>query len=179
MKTKNAYQWLSEHERAFLDLKQQLSSPPTLQNFDPARDTELDTDASRINGLGFILRQKHGDEWKVITCGSRFITDTERRYSMVELELLGVVWALHKCRVYLQGMKNFKVITDHRPLESILNKKLLSEIESPRLQRLKEKTLPFGNFRTIWRSGKKHVLADALSRAPVEKPTSEDLIIDD
>ena len=118
-----------------------MSNPPILSNFDPARETELDTDASRTNGLGFMLRQKHGEEWKVVTCGSRFISDTERRYSMVELELLGVVWALKKCRVYLQGMRKFNVVTDHKPLESILNKKLLNEVESPRLQRLKEKTL--------------------------------------
>ena len=52
---------------------------------------------------------------------------------MVELEMLTVVWALGKCRVYLLGMKNFKIIVDHKPLESILNKKTLNEVDSPRL----------------------------------------------
>ena len=85
---------------------------------------------------------------------------------MVELEMLAVVWALGKCRVYLLGMKNFKIIVDHKPLESIIDKKTLNEIDTPRLQRLKEKLLQYGNFTTIWRAGKKHLIADAFSRAP-------------
>ena len=69
----------------------------------------------------------------MVSCGSRFISDTERRYSMVELEMLAAVWALKKCRVYLLGMNNFNVVVDHKPLESIMDKKTLNEIESPRL----------------------------------------------
>ena len=87
---------------------------------------------------------------------------------MVELEMLGVVCALKKCHVYLVGMRKFKVIIDHKPLESIIDKKRLNEVESPRLQRLKEKLLPYGNFVTEWRAGKQHLIADALSRSPVE-----------
>ena len=77
--------------------------------------------------------QKHGEEWKMICCGSRFISETERRYSMVELEMLAVVWALKKCKVYLLGMKKFQIIVDHKPLESIMDKKTLNQIDTPRL----------------------------------------------
>ena len=87
-----------------------------LINFDPTRPTELHTDASRTNGLGYMLMQKENDAWKMVSCGSRFISDTERRYSMVELELLGVVWALQKTSLYLLGMKTFQVVVDHKPL---------------------------------------------------------------
>ena len=93
---------------------------------------------------------------------------------MVELEMLAVVWAVKKCRVYLLGMKNFRIVIDHKPLESIIDKKTLNEVDSPRLQRLKEKLLPYGNFRTTWRAGKKNLIADAFSRAPVQMPTIED-----
>ena len=93
---------------------------------------------------------------------------------MVELEMLAVVWALRKCRVYLLGMRTFRVVIDHKPLESIIDKKTLNEVDSPRLQRLKEKLLPYGNFTTTWRAGKKHLIADAFSRAPIQYPTIED-----
>ena len=92
-------------------------------HFDPKKPTALHTDASRLNGLGYVLLQKHGEEWKLIQCGSRFLTDTESRYSMVELELLAIVWATKKCRLYLQGHSEYNVITDHRPLVAILDKK--------------------------------------------------------
>ena len=52
---------------------------------------------------------------------------------MVELELLGVVWAFKKCSIYLLGMNYFKLVVDHKPLESIIDKKSLNEIETPRL----------------------------------------------
>ena len=76
-------------------------------------------------------------------------------------------------------MNNFRVIVDHKPLESIIDKKLLNEIETPRLQRLKEKLLQFGNFQTTWRPGKNHIIADAFSRAPIQNPTEEDKLAED
>ena len=75
--------------------------------------------------------QKYDEGWRMVSCGSRYITDTEKRYSMVELEILAAVWAMKKCRVYLLGMNKFNLIVDHKPLESILDKKTLNEIESP------------------------------------------------
>ena len=72
---------------------------------------------------------------------------------MVELELLAVVWALKKCRIFLQGLQHFKVVTDHRPLIPILNDYTLDAVENPRLQRLKEKT-SLCNFTAVWKKGK-------------------------
>ena len=76
----------------------------------------LQTDASRRNGLGFALLQLVEDRWRLVQCGSRFVTDTESRYAMVELELLAIVWAVKKLRVYLAGLPQFMVLTDHKPL---------------------------------------------------------------
>lgn len=46
-------------------------------------------------------------------CGSRFVTETESRYVMVELELKSVEWAVKNYRLYLIG---FTLIGDHQPL---------------------------------------------------------------
>ena len=48
-------------------------------------------------------------------------------------------------------------------------------IDSPRIQRLKEKTLPFV-FTARWVKGSTHLAADALSRQPVSDPTEVDTI---
>ena len=178
MKSRNAFLWTPNHEAAFEETKNVLCSPPILAPFDPKLPTMLQTDASRLKGLGFALLQKHGDDWKLTQAGSRFITDTESRYAMVELELLGVVWAIRKCRTYLQGMPKFDVVVDHKPLESILNDQTMEMIDNPRIQRLKEKLCGY-TFHTIWRKGKDHTIPDALSRAPLCDPTPEDLISDD
>ena len=39
---------------------------------------------------------------------------------------------------------------------------------------MKEKLLPYGNFKTEWRAGSKNLLADALSRSPVKTHEEED-----
>ena len=126
LKSRNDFKWTPDHQNAFEEAKSHLATPPILTNFDPSRETELHTDASRTKGLGFVLRQKHGEEWKMVSCGSRFISETESRYSMVELEMLAVVWALKKCSIYLLGMKRFQVVVDHKPLESIIDRKTLN-----------------------------------------------------
>ena len=93
---------------------------------------------------------------------------------MVELELLAAVWAVKKCRLYLFGLPKFTLVVDHQPLGSILDKFTLDAVENPRLQRLKEKLAPYV-VSTQRKNGKSHYIPDALSRAPVADPTSEDL----
>eukprot|EP00117_Sycon_ciliatum_P038875 scpid16023/ scgid28814/ Transposon Ty3-G Gag-Pol polyprotein; Gag3-Pol3; Transposon Ty3-1 TYA-TYB polyprotein; Capsid protein; p24; Spacer peptide p3; Nucleocapsid protein p11; Ty3 protease; p16; Spacer peptide J; Reverse transcriptase/ribonuclease H; p55; Integrase p61; Integrase p58 len=177
LSTKSVFQWLPGHETAFDATKIALVSPPVLAHFDPSHPTALQTDASRRKGLGFVLLQKHDSEWRLVQCGSRFLTDTESRYAMVELELLAAVWAVHKCRVFLLGLPTFSLIVDHQPLISILNHQTLDMVENPRLQRLKSK-LSMYVFDTVWCKGSEHAIPDALSRAPVQDPSPEDEALD-
>ena len=75
-------------------------------------------------GIVFVLLQRATDsdgEWKTIQAGSRFLTDTETRYAVIELECLAVVWAVKKCHIFLSGLDHFTIITDHNPLVPILN----------------------------------------------------------
>ena len=173
LKPKNEWRWTAQHDDAFTAVKKALTSPPVLAYFSPELPTMLQTDASRRHGLGYALLQQHGEDWRLVQCGSRFISDTESRYSVIELELLAVVWATTKCRMYLAGCPMYTLLTDHKPLIPILNSRSICDIDSPRLLRLREKLLMY-QFTTEWRSGCKHSIPDALSRAPVEQPSAED-----
>ena len=115
LKPKNAFFWSPQHEEPFTKTKETLCSPHILVAFDPNLQTMLQTDASRLKGLGFALFQKHQATWKLVQGGSRFIIETESNYVMVELELLAVVWAMSKCRIYPQGLPSFELIVDHKP----------------------------------------------------------------
>ncbi|KAK3866862.1 hypothetical protein Pcinc_027640 [Petrolisthes cinctipes] len=134
--------------------------------FDPKLPTMLQIDAARTQGLGFVLLQKHGDYWRMVQCGSRFISDTESRYATIEMELTACVWACQKCRIFLAGLPHFDLIVDHRPLVTILNHKLLSEIKNPCLLRMCEKLIPY-SFTVSWQKGAAHQIPDSLSRSPV------------
>ena len=159
-----AYLWMEEHQAAFDTLKAELLDKLALNHFDQTWGTRLITDASRVNGLGFVLTQWKHNQVKVIQCGSRSLSSTERNYSTLELELTAIVWAIQKCNFFLKGINNFEVITDHKPLLGIFAKNI-SQIENPRVARLREKVMS-SPFSIKWQGGKENIIADALSRAP-------------
>jgi len=77
--------------------------------------------------------------------------------------------------MFLTGLPQFEVWTDHNPLVPILNSHRLDEIENPRLQRMRMKIMAF-NFKAIWHKGATNQAPDALSRNPVSIPTPEELL---
>ena len=170
----NTFEWSDDCDAAFNNIKSALVSPPILSQFDPSRETMLQTDASRRNDFGYVLLQRHYDCWRMIECGSRFVSDAESRYAVVELELCAVEWAMRKCRLYLIGLPSFTLVVDHQALVTILDKYTLDAVENPKHQALKEKLTPYV-FKTVWRKGSLHSVPDALSRAPVSDPTPEDV----
>ncbi|XP_068222164.1 uncharacterized protein [Palaemon carinicauda] len=166
MSLKRAFVWTPDHDDAFRRVKAALVSPPVFPSFDPALPVILQTDASRLYGIGYALLQDHSNgRLRLVQCGSRFLADAETRYATIELELLAVVWAMSKCRLYLAGLQHFTLMTDHRPLIPILNHYTLDAVENPRLQRPKEKISPY-LFTAVWQAGKQLSIPDALSRAP-------------
>ena len=174
LSTKNDFVWSRNHEEAFNVVKKSLTKPPVLSFFDINKPTRLSTNASR-QGLGFILQQKTSDEWSLIQAGSRFLSDAESQYATIELELLGVSWAVTKCKLFLAGLQHFYVCTDHNPLVPILNNRRLDEVENPQLQRLKSRLMAY-NFTAQWVKGCKNDAPDALSRNPVLSPQIEDTL---
>ena len=162
---RRTFLWTPDHQEAFQRDKQALLSPPVLACYDPALPTVLQTDASRLYGVGYALLQDHGGgQLRLIQCGSRFLTDAETRYATIELEMLAVVWAMAKCRFYLIELQHFTLFTDQIPLVPMINHYSLVAVENPRLQRLKEKLSPY-LFTAVWRAGKLMCIPDALSRA--------------
>lgn len=75
---------------------------------------------------------------------------------------------MEKCQLYLAGT-DFTVITDHQPLLGILNRKNLDAINNVCIQCLMVKLLGY-SFWVEWVPGKKHTIADTLSRNPVFRP---------
>ena len=177
LKKDNLFTWDETHQTAFETVCRELSSNLSfVAYYDPSRNTRLHTDASRLNGLGFILRQQQPDgSWRVVQAGSRFITATEQRYAMIELELLAVAWACEKCRIFLEGLPHVDIVTDHKPLLPIMNSQALDQISNPRLQRLRMKIQRY-NYTAQWVRGKENQDADALSRYPVAKPTQDEMV---
>ena len=70
-----------------------------------------------------VLVQLEGDSWRVIAYASCNMTDVERRYSQTEKEALALVWVCERFNLYVFS-REFKLETDHKPLECIYGKAL-------------------------------------------------------
>ena len=98
---------------------------------------------------------------------SRFLKSNEERYSINELELLGVVCTIEYFKYYLFG-KDFKVLTDHRALLSILKSHRSNKSYNIRLTRWIDRLLHFGfNIEQI--RGTRMALVDYISRQTNQK----------
>ena len=176
LKSQYTWEWTTRHDEAFSAARALLSEVSDLAFYGPKRPTSLHVDASRLNGLGFLLKQlDSSSKWRVVQAGSRFLSNAETRYAMIELECLSAAWAMHKCRQFLEGLPCFDLVTDHKPLVPILNSYALDKLDNPRLLRLRLKMQRY-SFIARWVPGKQNVGADALSRAPVDQVTVGDEI---
>ena len=111
LKKDSTRNWGKQEDEDFKSIKKMLIEEPCLAHYTKDRDNIVTTDASKT-GLGITLWQKQSNgEIKPIAFGSRYLNDSEKNYSIVELELLAVVWGLEKFRFYLYGKKFFSTQT--------------------------------------------------------------------
>ena len=90
------------------------------------------TDASREGGLGFILLQPSDGRNNILQCVFVALTPAQRNYSIVELEMLAVVWSLEKWEFFTKGAPGIAVLSDHASLVG-LEKRDLSSISNGHL----------------------------------------------
>src|SRR5436189_6241162 len=89
-------EWKEKQEESFQTLKEKLYTAPILAYPDFEKEFILYTDASGY-ALGAVLSQKEKDgNEHVVYYASKTLTDTERKYSAIELECYAVVWAVEK-----------------------------------------------------------------------------------
>ena len=96
-----------------------------------------------------------------IQYASRALTETEKRYSQIENEMLSIVYGLTRFHTYTYGRK-VTIYNDHKPLTAVLKK---PTAESPvRLQRMLCRIMGYDfEFKLV--KGKYLLIADALSRS--------------
>ena len=154
-------------------------SPPLLSYYDKTKPIFIEVDASG-QGLGAVLLQgsvsseelkqasqtdgkylKFRNKLKPIAFASKSLSEAEQRYSNIERELLGVVWAIQHFNHYTFANK-INIISDHKPLQPLFSGKSLTSC-SPRTARLLLKVID-RDVRFFYQQGPSMHLSDPLSR---------------
>ena len=177
LKKNQKFYWNADLDRVFQTSKAAIVQmiKHGVQIFDIKKLTCLRPDWS-TRGIGYFLLQKNcscssnvpgccPNGWTTTLAGSRFLSDTEKRYAAVEGEALAVAWGLEQTKYFTQGCSDLTVVTDHKPLLKIFGDRTLDEIPNTRLFRLKQRTLPW-HFRIEYMPGSTNSAADAASRNP-------------
>ena len=120
------WNWKSEHDEAFQNIKNALTKAPVLKFFYSNMQVKGQKDASS-KGLGFVLL--HDD--RPVTYTSRAFTSAEQKYCQIEKELLAQVFGMEQNHQYVYG-REIILWTDHQPLVSIATK-LLASTPTPTL----------------------------------------------
>ena len=183
----SAIEWTPNCQRAFDELKTQLTHTPLLAHPELNSIFVIDTDASG-DCIGAVLQQVPKELLEGVDAGaidlknfkisdaslhpiayeSRRMTPTETRYSAQEREMLAVVYSLQKWRQYVEGSP-ILVRSDHESLKYFHTQKDLGR----RLTRFADDIAHF-NVVIVYRPGKHQLAADALSRRAGHDEPSDD-----
>lgn len=151
--------WEAGHQAAFDKLRSLVCSAPVLALYDPARPVLLSVDSSAY-AMGAVLLQ----DGRPVEYASRTLTDTQARYAQIEKELLAIVFACERFHQYLFGKNKVIVESDHKPLESIFKKPMMSV--PIRLQRMLLRLQSY-DLVVTYKPGKFMYIPDTLSRSPL------------
>jgi len=156
------YTWTTDQEQAFRLLKEKLINAPILKF--PRFDKEfiIRTDAS-YDGIGGVLLQVSEETGKEhpIHFISRSLSKAEKNYGITDLEGAALFYCMKKLKAYIVGNPIQTIIyTDHKPLVGLFKRKEPNNARQTRWCL----TASMLGVEIRYETGKKNVVADALSR---------------
>ena len=155
------WMWTSKHTDAVEAIKTAVTDSPVLHYYDVNKEVTIECDSSEV-GLGATLLQ----DGQPVSFASRALTPTEQRYAQIEKECLAVVYACQKFNHYILGWNVVTIHSDHKPLETIFKKPLITAPK--RLQRMLLQLQKYNLF-VIYKPGKRMYIADMPSRAALSQ----------
>ncbi|XP_037398305.1 uncharacterized protein K02A2.6-like [Pygocentrus nattereri] len=167
LKKEEKWSWGVKQQKAFEESKVLLQSCRVLVHYDSNKPLILACDASPY-GVGAVLSHRMADgSERPIGFVSRTLSGAEKNYSQLDKEGLAVVFGVTKFHKYLYG-RQFAIVTDHKPLISLFSEmRAIPQMTSPRIQRWAV-TLAAYEYTIMYKVGRDHTNADALSRLPLD-----------
>ena len=160
------FDWTTECKNAYQYIKTQYQNASIFIGVDWKLEFHVHTDASDIAVGAMLAQNPTGKTDQPIAYASRLLSKAEKNYTTIEKEALAMVYAVNKFRHYLLSNR-FIFYVDHLALQYLVNKPQVSG----RLARWLLLFLEF-DFKVIYKPGKTHGVADALSRNEGAEPAT-------
>ena len=161
------WEWSEECEAAFIEAKCVLSSTDFLLHYDPSLPVVVECDASLFGVGACLLQNDRSGSLRPVAFVSRSLVAPEKNYSQIEREALAILFAVKRLHQYLYG-RHFVLRTDHKPLLKIFGEKSsLPSVTAARLERWAV-TLSSYQYSIQYIKGSDNVIADCLSRLPIQ-----------
>ena len=165
--------WTDQMQVAFDEIKRRIGNAVALSIPNMERGFVLVTDCSNIAAGAMLAQEAHDRSNQLIPCAfyHHALSKSESKYSATEKELLAIVLAVKKFRVYLG--RRFKLITDHHALRWL--KSLNPENETGRRGRWLDVLQQF-DMEVIAKRGRSPEMriADYLSRVTISGNCEEE-----
>lgn len=164
--------WTTEAVNAFELTKKALVDATLLSHPSFDAETRLVTDASDFS-MGAALEQNIDGSWKPLAFFSRKFSSTQVKYSTYDRELTAVYESIRVFKYFLKG-RNFRIVTDHKPLIYAFRQR--ADKASPRQRRQLSYISQFTScFEYL--AGSDNIVADPLSRVDsIRLPAEFDLL---
>ena len=161
LKENRAFIWGTSQEDAFNELKRRLTQPPVLAFPDFSKPFQLYTDACDY-GIGGCLMQNIDGKRRPIAFFSRKLKKNEKDFSVTDKESLAIIDSLKKFR-YIIYQYPITIFTDHAACTELFKNPNLSGKKARWFLLCQDYNADIKHI-----AGKTNVVADCLSRYPIE-----------
>ena len=121
------FTWSKAANTAFSRLKELFTTAPILAQFDPDRETIMETDASAWSTGGTLFQFDINGLLRPCAYYSRKNIPAECNYEIYDKEMLAIINCLQEWDAELRSVKEFQIRTDHKNLEYFMTVRKLTE----------------------------------------------------
>ena len=164
LKKGQKFVWDEKCEKAFQTLKKAMITAPCLaipQIDDPMSSYNIHVDSSS-KGMGAVLTQLINGERRIISYWSKSVAPHMKHWPSSKLEFVAMYKALMHWKIYLQGTRKVKIVTDCKALCHFTT---VFKNGNAHIQRMLA-DLAYFNLEVTHISGVSNTMADFLSRYP-------------
>ena len=153
------FQWKSDCEAVFQQLKKTFTEALILQHFNWTHEVTVETNTSDTVVAGVLLQKDGDSQLQPMAYFSSKMFSAEANYDIYDKELLAIIWVFKEWHPELEGSEEpVQVLCDHKNLEWFMTTKSLSQ-----RQTCWSKFLLQFNFKIIYRPSCFNTWVDALT----------------